>query len=213
MLVRVQQSRLSVIHFLSSSLHFFGLFCRLGVLHAPNWDFMEWDYERAHKVALAYANKNGGKEIAEDFAQEYCLQLLEGKTANIHWQYTNYFRKYYGDTRSKCNRTYFTSIKNENLIFYQDYDTPILQEELMQLAKKRLSATKLWVLSLYMRGYSQPEIAKTLGLNQSRICQILLEIPQILKNSLDKKETAFRLLLKQQHRGTNGSQIREGENY
>jgi len=59
-------------------------------------------YVRLRNLAKGYARFRGlNCQSAEDFSQDYCLQVFEEKTGNLKWQFANFVRKQIGEDSQK----------------------------------------------------------------------------------------------------------------
>jgi hypothetical protein len=55
-------------------------------------------FAKLRQIAMNYAKQRFARDLQlrEDFAQEYCLAVWQGKTDRLDYQYANFYRKYFG---------------------------------------------------------------------------------------------------------------------
>ena len=83
---------------------------------------------REWHTAYKYAKYSKHKELAEDFAQYYCLRILEGRSAYLPGNFVDYMRETFGDSRnisflreSKVGYEYLNQIEDDRNDI-QDYE-------------------------------------------------------------------------------------------
>lgn len=146
------------------------------------------DYKALRRLALNYAYGRGmrDEELREDFAQEYCLAIFEGKHRDLKIQYCNFCRKYFGRndkfaTRKDLERS--LSFQNSIPIEYvaknlsHDDDTLLRMIEKEELEETIARLFKYFpqeglVVRLILEGLSQSEIGLRMDICQSRVSQL-----------------------------------------
>ncbi len=142
------------------------------------------DYKALRLRAISYAHFRGmqSPEHCEDFAQDYCLAVFEGKQRSLAKCFTDYMRKVGGRIYKKGvkHAKYFSNLDYEELQNISDSPLmappidPIRKVQYRELrsALTHLNAREMLVASLHLRGFNQPEIAERMGLSASRISQV-----------------------------------------
>ena len=125
-------------------------------------------------------------EQREDFAQFFCLAVLQGEISSLKYQFANFMREEGGRPRGgKLHPKYFLNLAYKPLTENYDYSSlkappvdsfrQVVVSELKE-ALKHLKAQHLLVASLHLRGFNQLEIAAKMGLTPPRVSQIWGEI-------------------------------------
>lgn len=116
----------------------------------------------------------GHEQLAEDAAQEYILDILEGKRANqtLDQFIIDFFRKHFGDSRCENGKYQFFYGRTLSVEMFED-----------ELSYESTVEHDIWInelvgddeiLKLYfIMGYTQKEISKFYRVSNSRISQII----------------------------------------
>lgn len=149
-------------------------------------------------VAKAYAVKRGHGSIAEDFAAQVVIDLIEGRPDNLDWLLTDFLRQEYGDTRSISG-----SAKSACRLSGRSLDQPANPESSMCLAEcigspepDAAPVGSNWrsrvvffgkqalLASLYFdHEMNQKTIANMLGVSEARVGELLRPIKNKIENA------------------------------
>lgn len=154
---------------------------------------MEKDYKKLREIAMAKATTKGYHQYAEDFGQQACLWLSQGRYDDMEYLWIDYLRMTLGDNRrmteeekriKKNAQTEYYQIEESwdipDELFISDTDFYLLISEFDERARTMLVLTHKWEFTL-------SEIAQVLGLHESRISQSLKEVYTIMNKRMKFK--------------------------
>lgn len=136
-------------------------------------------------VAKRYALlRHSDVQFAEDFAQEYVLDVTQGKRDKLSWRYADFFKKCLGRNGKKC------VLYDES---FHDLVDPIGTKRLEILEMRNFidsieNKQQRNVLKLFLHGVSIRLQAEIFDLDQSRISQIYKEALKTLRMQYKDKE-------------------------
>lgn len=156
-------------------------------------------------VAKEYAVKRGHGTIAEDFAAQVVIDLIEGRPDNLDWLLTDFLRREYGNTRSLSG-----SAKSDARISGRSLDQPAGPEGSMCLAECIGSPEpdpdpvgSDWRSQVVLFGraaimaelhfdheFDQRDIADMYGVTEARISQLLKPVKREIERAMIVAETA-----------------------
>ena len=152
---------------------------------------------------MKYAYYKGFGQDAEDFAQEYCIKMFEGRKASVKNIFIDYLRGRYGDSRSSFGLAKQRETRNAVDIDAADFKgLPVSIEDiggecdssgkravLCNKQKLVLTHQEISVLEKILEGYNFTSISDILGISQARVSQIL----KVAKGRISKANEIRRL--------------------
>lgn len=149
---------------------------------------------KARNAALA----RGWKNIADDFAAQVVIDLIEGRPGNIDWLFTDFLRREYGDTRSLSG-----SQRSADRLSGRSLDQPAGCESEMLLSecigspepdpeplgsswrdRVVLFGRSAIIARLYLDlEFTEQEIGEIFGVSMSRISQLLRPIKKTIEKA------------------------------
>lgn len=151
------------------------------------------DFEKEIQKAKAFAIRRGMESEADDFAQEFAIQLFETGQARLDWSFADYLRKRFGSSRSGCGR-----LKQFETHGRLSIDAPIDSSEgsgssfgdvigdsrfspdssgelgdLVELIGNIRGRRGHMIYLLALEEFTRDEVAKELGVSASRVSQLL----------------------------------------
>lgn len=128
-------------------------------------------------------------EDVEDFAQDYLVSILEGKTRKLRYCYADFLRKRSGRYTRRVNVPFVETYQYENAPNPLTFDpTEIIFHKELKRYLKRLSSSQQYAIEAIMREVSYDEIAETLGVSKSRVTQLMNEALEKLSQWVKKSE-------------------------
>lgn len=148
------------------------------------------NYLKIYREAKAYACRVGFPNEAEDFGQWLVLKKLSGKRKNqkMYFSYTDYLRETKGNSRSKNFRAAsdFREIDDELM---QSTVTDLIDRRKFERLSKKLTDQQIQVFGMYfLQNKRMHEIGDELGVSESRICQLMVKVREIVKQCIDPFE-------------------------
>lgn len=133
------------------------------------------------KKANRFARQRGLREESEDFAQYATMKIMNGRNAKFSWLLTDFRRQVHGQRLGDRSIV----IAYQELLSNTDGYDPREQMDarvFFKRAGRALAGRDKIIFSMYyLWGKTHTEIAETLGLKHARVCQVLLNLNEALK--------------------------------
>lgn len=150
------------------------------------------DYSILRARAIKEVSKFNKLDLLDDFIQFAALAILRGRKATVKQLFVDFIRNTYGDTRFASAKFNFKhcvqfepAIHGESTFMESkiDFDTCIDYVETSALLGPRYAA----ILVLYFKyDYNLADIAKTHGISEGRVSQLLNHSLYILKKYIER---------------------------
>ncbi len=156
---------------------------------------MRTDFEHLYENAKDEARKSGYPDHAEDFAQWLMIKYLEGKSQHqrLRDALTDYLRVTFGNTRNQ-SFVYFRNLYSFHEHEYRfatknNAETELYEKELITILFERLDERERKVFALYYeQSLAQKDVAKAMGVHESRISQVMRVIKRKFKKILKEND-------------------------
>lgn len=134
-----------------------------------------------------FMRKKGYVDYADDFAQYVAVRYLTGRYIDVFYLYVDFLRHTFGKSNSlkKKNRIYLTQRQIDNADSYNPEDSWLTKISFERLVKKLKPRTRQICIMYYQWGMYEIEIARTYGISEGRISQVLKDAKLEMKKIVD----------------------------
>lgn len=163
-------------------------------------DCSKKDWKKIRAKALNYARRRGANEVAEDFAQYYCIAIFRGRKTSLKNLFTDFMRSNFGDLRNEIGIQ-----KAREKIEYKDLNGPYncyadlaiepfidwTSEEFFDETFDFLSEFDRALLRSYRDGKNCAEIGAQLDCSPTRVSQKFKIVKDKIKKNFGQKSIGF----------------------